>query len=403
MNDRALADLATRAGVDRSFVERLVELGILPAPTDADIAPGAVRRVRVLDSLERGGISLEIIAQASRSGAFSLDFVDQPSYNRFAGEEDVTFAELSSRTAVPLDLLLVVREAMGSARPGPDDRLREDELTVVPWIRLLLDAGVRPELVERTLRVAGDGMRRLADTEADWFRSEILAPLFRAGLTATEVGAQTARFANDVGPLTDVAITAVYHGQQAHAWMRNIFEGFESQLAAAGLRPRLDRPPAICFFDVSGYSTLTEERGDAEAADLAGRFARLVQRLATERGGTAIKWLGDGVMLHFGEPAAAVLAALDMLDRMTREGLPPGHAGVHAGPVLFQEGDYFGRTVNTAARIAAHAGRGQLLVSNDVVLATVVEGVAFEPIGPVELKGLLAPIELFAAHRVADA
>jgi len=364
-----------------------------------------VRRIRVVDGLQRGGLPLDVIGDALRTGLLSLDFVDQPSYDRFASHADVTFRALSEQTTVPLELLLVAREAMGSARPDPDDRVPETELRIIPYLQLVLAHGIAPASIERTLRVAGDGLRRLAETEADWWRSEVLEPLFRRGLPAAEVGQRTEEFATSVGPVTDDAIVALYHGQQAHSWLRNILEGFEGLLMRAGSFSRLEGPPAICFFDLSGYSRLTEEHGDAAAADLAGRVARLVQRVSAERGGKAIKWLGDGVMLYFGDPGPAVLAALDMMDEAAREGLPPAHVGLHAGPVLFQEGDYFGRTVNGASRIADHARRGEVLVSQEVVDASTVEGVVFDPIGEVELKGLVAPLSLYSVRRsgVSDA
>jgi class 3 adenylate cyclase len=66
---------------------------------------------------------------------------------------------------------------------------------------------------------------------------------------------------------------------------------------------------------------------------------------------------------------------------------------------LFQEGDYFGRTVNLAARIADYARQGEVLVSDDVVAASSVSGVRFEPIGPVELKGLSEAVSLHVARR----
>jgi class 3 adenylate cyclase len=272
-------------------------------------------------------------------------------------------------------------------------------MDVVPLVTLLVRNGVSQASIERTFRVAGDGLRRLAETEAAWWRSEILGPLFRAGIDVAEIGERTARFANESSVVTDAALMAIYHGQQGHAWMGNIFEGFEGLLDRVGLHERLLRPPAICFFDVTGYSRLTEERGDAEAAELAGRVARLVQRVAAQHRGRPIKWLGDGVMIHFPQAGAAVLAALDMLEGVAREGLPTGHVGIHAGPVLFQEGDYFGRTVNAAARIADAAKRSQVLVSQAVVDACEDADVTFSSIGPVELKGMLEPMVLFEATR----
>ena len=105
-------------------------------------------------------------------------------------------------------------------------------------------------------------------------------------------------------------------------------------------------------------------------------------------------------MVHFREPGPGVLAALDMVEGVTNVGLPPAHVGLHAGPVLFQEGDYFGRTVNIASRIAEYARPGEVLVTSEVVHeAAEVPGVEFREIGPVELKGLTGAVELHAVHR----
>ncbi|HEX4897716.1 MAG TPA: adenylate cyclase regulatory domain-containing protein [Candidatus Limnocylindrales bacterium] len=401
MHDRVDPTLAQQAGVEPGYVGRLVELGILQAQPDGGFTVGDVRRVRVVEGLERGGLPLAVIGEAVQRGALSFDFVDQPSYDRFGAFTDTTFRQVADQRGIPLELVLVVREAFGFPQPGPDDRLRETELHVLPFLEVALEAGIRPMHLERTLRVAGDGLRRLAETEAAWWRTEILEPLFRAGIPAEEIGQRTERFAADIGDVTDEALVAIYHGQQGHAWMRNIFEGFEGLLTRAGMHAGLERPPAICFFDLTGYSRLTEERGDEAAAELAGRMARLVQRASTEHGGTAIKWLGDGVMFHFREPGEGVIAALEMLDSVAQEGLPPAHVGLHAGPVLFQEGDYFGRTVNGAARIADRARQGQVLVSQEVVGASDLPGVEFRLIGPVELKGLLEPLILYQATRRA--
>ena len=71
----------------------------------------------------------------------------------------------------------------------------------------------------------------------------------------------------------------------------------------------------------------------------------------------------DGGMFHFRQACDAVFAALDMVDAAPAFGLPPTHVGIHTGPVIFQDGDVYGGTVNLASRIASHAGAGQVLVS----------------------------------------
>jgi adenylate cyclase len=172
-------------------------------------------------------------------------------------------------------------------------------------------------------------------------------------------------------------------------------------LTNAGLYSRIERPPAMCFLDISGYTRLTQERGDAAAADLVEQLGRLVQRASAQHGGRAVKWLGDGVMFFFRDPGPGVVAALDMVDGVMKAGLPPAHVGLHAGPILFQEGDYFGQTVNVASRIADYARPGEVLVSQAVVEASGGVGATFTEIGPVELKGVAGPVHLHAAHRPA--
>ncbi len=114
-----------------------------------------------------------------------------------------------------------------------------------------------------------------------------------------------------------------------------------------------------------------------------------------------MKWLGDGVMFYFPDPGHGVLAALDMVEGVATHGLPPARVGIHAGPVVFQEGDYFGRTVNIAARIAEYARPGEVLVSQEVVDAADGTPVMFTEIGPVELKGVSGTIRLHTAKGAA--
>ena len=189
----------------------------------------------------------------------------------------------------------------------------------------------------------------------------------------------------------------MYHALQARAWTANIIDAFEQMLARAGLHSRLERPPAICFLDITGYTRLTQERGDVAAAEVAAVVARLVQRSSVQHGGKPIKWLGDGVMFYYPESGPGVLAALEMVQSLSEAGLPPAHVGLHAGPVLFQEGDYFGQTVNVAARIADYARPGEVLVSPSVANVSQAAGVTFHPIGDVELKGVAGVLPLFRA------
>jgi adenylate cyclase len=388
--------VAERAGADAAFVGRLLELGILAPPEPDRFSGGDVRRVLMALSLENAGIPLDGVAAALREGAISLDFLDAAAYERFAAMGPETFRQVSERTGIPLDLLMAIREATGSAPPSPDDRLREDEMEIVPHIELQVTAGFRPVAIERLLRVQGESTRRIAEQEGAWWHSEVIEPALAAGKGVEEMG--NPDLANRNAPLSEQSMLAMYHAQQARVWTANLIEGFEVLLAQAGLYSRLERPPAICFLDITGYTRLTQERGDDAAADLAGTLARLVERSSVRHGGKPIKWLGDGVMFHFRDPGPGVRAALEMVDGLAAAGLPPAHVGLHAGPVLFQAGDYFGQTVNVAARIADYARPGEVLVSQQVADAPQEPGIAFQAIGPVELKGVSGTVDLLSAH-----
>jgi len=393
-------EIAGRAGVDPDYVDRLVELGMLSPGSANTFSAGDVRRARWVQSFEQAGVPLEGLAAAVRDGTLSFSYLDAAAFDRFAGVSETTFRNLSERTGVPLDLLLAIREAHGFAEPRPEDHVREDELAVVPAIELQLASGIRPEMIERLLRAYGDGLRKIVETETDWYRTEVQLPLLEGGMTEAEMLTAQADVGSRMAPLMEQAVLSIYHGQQEHAWSTSAVEDVEDALERAGLYRRVRRPPAVCFLDITGYTRLTEERGDEAAAELATRLATLVRGSSREHDGQPVKWLGDGVMFYFPNPADGVLAALDMVDGLPEAGLPPAHVGIHAGPVVFQDGDYFGRTVNIAARIAEYARPGEVLVSQEVVDATDLDGVGVTAIGPVELKGVSQPLSLHSVRRL---
>jgi adenylate cyclase len=200
-------------------------------------------------------------------------------------------------------------------------------------------------------------------------------------------------------PLVDPALLAAYRRQQELSWIEQLVEDIEAALEETGGLGRPERVPAMCFLDLVGYTRLTEEHGDQAAAELAEALAILVNRSSREHGGVPVKWLGDGVMVHFGDPARAVLAALGLVEQLPEAGLPPAHVGVAAGPVVVQGGDYFGRTVNLAARIAAYASASRVLVSERVAERAPPQGVAFVELGQVQLQGIAHPVRLLEARR----
>jgi adenylate cyclase len=153
------------------------------------------------------------------------------------------------------------------------------------------------------------------------------------------------------------------------------------------------------FADIAGYSALTEAHGDETAADLAADFCGAVTDAAGE-GGQVVKTIGDAVMLRFADAAAAVELGLRIPHEVwTGHGLPAASVGLHSGPAIERGGDWFGSAVNVAARLAALAAGGEVLVSaaaKDAAGDT--PGVRFEDQGEKELRNLAVPVSVFAAQ-----
>jgi len=145
--------------------------------------------------------------------------------------------------------------------------------------------------------------------------------------------------------------------------------------------------------------------GDLTAVEVLARFSMLVRVAGDEQQGRVIKQIGDEFMLVFGDPVAAVRCALDIQRRVADEPRFLGtRVGVHVGPVLYRQGDYFGATVNLAARLTSTAARDQVLVSHSVRLAIEDDpDLRIVPLGMRDLKGIDDDVEVFEVRRQADA
>jgi adenylate cyclase len=401
MKELSASGLADLAGVTEPEVARLVELGILvPRDGAGPFRETDVRKVRLAAGCEQAGLPMEAIAAAIRAGRLSFAFLEASPFRRWAVRSTRTYRQVSQETEISLDTLGAVLESMGFARAAPDEPMREDELAVVPLLQLALSSGTFDlAWLTRLGRAHAEGLRLLATAWTEAYQARFEGLALESGAdqrTAMELAAQ---LGGDFLPLGDPALLGIYRRQQELAWTEHLLERIENELEAAGMLGRPERIPAMSFLDLTGYTHLTEQQGDGTAAALAETLAVLVNRSSREHGGVPIKWLGDGVMIHHREPAGAVLSALDLVDQLPEAGLPPAHVGVAAGPVVAQGGDYFGRTVNLAARIAAHASAGQVLVSQRVAESAPPQGVRFVEAKEVRLKGFAHPVRLLEASR----
>jgi len=399
MTGLSAAGLADLAGVTQGEVERLADLGILAARDGTGpFLEADVPKVRLAVACERAGLPMEGIASAVRAGRLSFAFLEGTPFRRWAFRSGRTYRQVSQDTGIPLETLGAVLEQMGFARVGPDEPMREDELDVVPLVAHGLSSGILdPAWLARLGRAHVEGLRLIATAWGDVYQARFEGPVLAAGGDQRAAMERAARLSIDFLPLGDPALLAIYHRQEELLWTEGLVERIEHELEQAGILGRPGRVPAMLFLDLVGYTRLTEERGDAAAAALAESLAVLVDRSARAHSGVPVKWLGDGVMVHYRTPAGAVRSALELVEQLPEAGLPPAHVGVAAGPVVVQGGDYFGRTVNLASRVAAHAQAGQVLVTAAVAQAWHGDGVSFIDLGDLRLRGFSAQVRVLEA------
>jgi adenylate cyclase len=395
------AGLAGLAGVSEAEVGRMAGLGVLvPRDGPAPFLARDLHKLRLAMACERAGLPMDAIAAAIRAGRLSFAFLEAAPYQRWAVPSARTFRQVAEEAGIPLDLLRRALEAMGFTWTSADEPIREDELEVVPLVQLAFSSGLLDAAwIARVGRAYAEGLRLAATVENEAYRARFEEPVLQAGLGQRRAMELASELAGQFLPLVDRAIMGIFRRQQELVWTEHQILNIEAALEEAGAVARPGRVPAMCFLDLSGYTRLTEERGDQAAAELAGTLAVLVERSSRPHGGTPVKWLGDGVMLHFREPAGAVEASLALVGQVPEAGLPPAHVGVAAGPVVVQGGDYFGRTVNLASRVAARAQAGQVLVTAPVAQAPSPGGVTYAEVGDLRLKGFTAPVRVLEARR----
>jgi adenylate cyclase len=392
------AEVAARAGTTVERIRGLADLGILD-PHDGTYPRHDVMRARVVLELDAKGIDTPALAAALASGHLTLGYME--SAGRRPPRVDQTFVQLAEEMGATMEELQRFYVACGLPQPKPDERVREEDLAMLKAIPVLVGAGIGEGEVLRAVRVWGDSARRVAQFQTHYFHRTIEEPFRRRGLRDNQAFESAVR---------EVGVRMGHSGEEMLAWLfRRHAEGFstdhmfqhvETALEEAGVRQRSPRGvEAAVFADLSGYTRLTEDAGDEVAAEVSLSLAQLVSEVGARHRGDVVKMLGDGVLLHFRDPDDAVRASLELVESVRPRRLPPAHVGVNAGPMIYDEGDYFGRTVNIAARIASQASADQVFVGEGAQRVVTSDGFRLSEVGRFELKGIADPVMLYEARR----
>ena len=159
---------------------------------------------------------------------------------------------------------------------------------------------------------------------------------------------------------------------------------------------------AFLFVDIAGFTAFTEIEGDARAAELAWRL-RLGVEAQLGHDAHVVKTLGDAAMVRIADPGEAAAAGLRIVSHaLPGAADPPLRVGVHCGPAIEWDGDFFGAAVNVAARVAAVAGPGEVLVTDEVAKAARTRGLQLQELGEHTLRNVSEPVLLHAATEGGD-
>ena len=394
LSDRELAELVP---CPREQVTRLVELGLLSRGEEDGLFPSSdVHVVRLMAAFEESGISLDDVARGVASGdlTYPLElFMPEP-----VGTPG-TYGELAPRVGRSPELLRRLTREMGL--PPPDhDRVREEDAEMLSLIVERLDLADDDDL-SRVARLYGGSMQRLVTSGLQLFDRAIRVRVDAFDhLTLAQKDQLTYEKGAGFSAMTQQLVPWLQRRHRERIVLDYLVERTEAWLDERGIAPIGPRHPrAIAFLDLTGYTALTEERGDEAAAEIASELADVVQDAARTYGGRPVKWLGDGVMFHFENPAGAIRSGLELVEQTERAISVPARIGINAGALIVQEGDYFGRTVNVAARIADYAGPSDVLVSEEARESADLAGVDLELVGDVTLKGVSRPVRLHRASR----
>jgi adenylate cyclase len=347
-----------------------------------------VAHARIVARLRDRGHTLEQIKEAGRSGVLSYAYIEDlfPPV-----KAEYTLEEAARETGLEPALIERIYTTVGFSEAALE-RITEEDVQLLHYVAAVLAAGFPFVAFVQLMRVYGQSLAQMADAEVRLFHLYVHEPLMRDGVPGLEMAEEMEGLARELLPLASPIMDHLHQRFLAHFVEQDVVGHMESAVDDDTLdlgRLRI----AIAFADLAGYTRLTEEEGEEQAVDAVERFVEAVENTLPDDA-RIVKTIGDEVMVVGSDPGALVDWAVGFQMMITERPLP--RIGIHYGETIYRDGDYYGREVNLAARVAARAAGGEVLVTRPLV-DQAGPHLEFEPIGEVRLKGFRAPTELFVA------
>jgi adenylate cyclase len=358
----------------------------LAALTDAGLydaaAPDAERRLELLEFLSAEGCPLEEMVLANARGrlfALSGDRVVVP------GRDEYSLADIAARTGGDLATVTAIWRALGFVDPQPDEGVAcaADVAAIHTVVEMAALIGLPGVL--GVCRVVAASLTRIGDAVSSVVRGQVPT----LGLEASGSEVATARTFGQVAtfvPRMGQALDALFRHHLESARMNWESTDSVDLVQSGGVRV------SVGFADLSGFTGLTESLTLPELSSLLTVFEEVADEVVRAERGRVVKYLGDAVMYVTSDAGSAARVARGLLGAASVRGMQ-ARAGVAVGVVLAFEGDYFGPVVNLAARLAAMAEPGEVLLTGEVV-ERLGGDIPTVGLGRRDVRGFTEPIEV---------
>jgi adenylate cyclase len=380
-------EVARRAGVTTATLKRWVERGLIPnakKATKNGWTPAAAAHARTVARLRERGHSFDEIKEATKQGRLAAGLLE----DLFPpGARQYTLEDVAEETGLEPELIERIWQSMGFP-VGDLDSLTEDDMQSLRWSASVLDAGFPLVAFLQLTRVYGQSIARIADAETRLFHIYVHEPLMREGVPTLDMAEEMADLGRDLLPLASPIMDYMHQRYLAYFTGQDVVGHMEGEVEGDIAQGRIR--VAIAFADLAGYTRYVEEEGEVEALSYVERFIDAVADTLPE-GARLVKTIGDEVMV-VGQDVSAVVDWAVGFSRLYANERPAPRIGVSAGPVIYRDGDYFGREVNLASRVVARARGGEVLVTGQV-LDEIRDSshLKIDNIGQVKLKGFNEP------------
>jgi adenylate cyclase len=390
-----LQETAERAGVSPDTLRRWASQGLIPSYAgDGSWSQRAVSRARLVARLRERGHSLKEIEAATKAGRLAFGYIEE----LFPPVDERVYSRKEAAEETGLEAALIDRviAALGM-NPEQEDPLSSGDVQLLRYVGAVLDAGLPLVATLQLVRVYGQAMAQVADAEVRLFHLYVHEPLMRSGATGVEMADEMLAITRELLPLASPVMDQVHQRYLQHFVEQDVVGHMESDLDEDEIDLGRIRV-AIAFADLAGYTRLTEEQGELEAVDAVERFVEAVETTLPDDA-RVIKTIGDAVMVVGADSGALVDWAVGFQQLYVSAALP--RIGIHSGNALYRDGDYFGRDVNIASRVAARSGGGEVLVTRPVV-ERAGPHLEFERIAEVRLRGFTESTEVFLARQAEE-